>query len=608
MSSTAPPTTYAETLMNFWKDVGISEHDAQEPESPFAYKLNVSMGAGKLNATSAPGLINLLSLFKESIKITVGSVTLTFGNSVIEVDGVSVSGDATQRLTEVVNQYLESELELELIIDKRLLITMIGLDETRFNCLFYLFKQKLIRVFREPLLRLDDLLFERSEDVANPDAPVVDKPTVIMVSDADIHFAGEMLTIIGERNLRNDPGLLALLQGRSSNEFKGAVTAEAKTTRPDQLAGCLSLLKLRRVVSTPKADLLTVSDEKPVLTAMTPALREHIRKYRAAAQEYPSLVGQKFKHLTPLHFLGQWKTTTNGEIETELALHFLNICILYTANRSTFNNNQKPLQSVYTSSDRTTTLSLEQAPTSPVSTATLESLTKWLYSGNGVDQRTVFQNIIAREVYADDATASYNSFIARIPRLWKDTAWQYQVFIEGKITKHFEELQKVIGYIADVTKKISEAIDSITKSLTDALLATVGVVVLTVLAALVKKETSIEVFKISMEIYSIYLLFYAVYRMGSIGHSYRLLSEEASAQLDEYEAALRVEEITDLSLPLKRRRRQFHIWFWLTVALYLGLAGSIWLAGKKGPQLLIDRSIITAPGAKTNQTVDNNKP
>lgn len=591
--------TYAETLIDFCQHLGIKQGAMEEPESQFVYKLNVDLPAGTLKAESVPKLLNLLTLFEDSITIALDSRVLTFSDGSTVIDGNSVSSDSIQRLTEIVDSCLANNLELELSINKSLIIAKLGLNTNRFNCLFYLFERKLTVVFGEPLLRVDKLVFDGSlQKSANEE---VDKPTVIVVSDTDLHFAGEMLTIVGEKTLRNDAGLIALLQGNSSSEIGGAALAKSKVagqSQPSKPSGCLSLLRFpRRRDTNPDSAVEPAGKEESIV--LDAALQEQIRKYRTAAEESPSLVGQQFKHLTPLHFAGRWKKKGSRELENALAAHLVNICILYTANRSTFDATQKPVEAVYNSSDRTATLSLKAAPAAEVPSEPLESLAKWLYSGKGAaDQRTVFQHIIARELYGEDATASYNNFIARLPRLWKDTVWQYKVFVDGKITKHFEELQRVIGYVADVNKKISEAIDSITKGLTDALLATVGVLVLTVLAALVKKDTSIEIFKISMAIYSVYLVFYTIYRMLSIGHSYNLLSNEARTQLDEYEVALGAEAVTDISLPLKRRRNQFHIWFWVTIALYVLLAASIWWAGKYGPQLLIDRGIITAPAAK----------
>lgn len=596
MSTPVSAQTYAEALIDFGKHLGITRDVVEEPESPLVYQLNKELAAGTLNAKSVPQIVRLFRLFADSLTITLHSRVLTFRKGLIEMDGNRFSPDSPQPLTQIIVSNLANKLELELIINKRLIVSKLGFDTNRFNCLFYFFERKLIRVFSEPLLRLDSLLFSGSGMKSANVQSRIDKPTVIVVSDAGFHFAGAMLTIVGEKTLRNDVGLTALLQGRASTEIDGTAISQESHGGIQPRSGCLSLLKFG--VNTTKPDSLGELSAKESSAMIDATLQEQINKYRAAAEESPSLVGQKFEHLTPLHFAGKWKKSSGSALESVLAAHFVNICILYTASRSTFDAKKNPVESVYNSADRTATLNLKVGPTSTISTETLESLAKWLYSGKGTDQRTVFQNIIARELYGEDATATYNNFIARIPRLWKDTVWQYKVFLDGQITKHFEELQKVIGYVADVNKKISEAIDSITKGLTDTLLATVGVLVLTVLAALVKKETSIEIFKISMGIYSAYLVFYAVYRMVSTGHSYWLLSQEARAQLDKYESALGVEEIADTSLPLKRRRIQFHVWFWLTSVLYLVLAWLIWSAGKNGPQLLIDRGIIAAPTAK----------
>jgi hypothetical protein len=68
---------------------------------------------------------------------------------------------------------------------------------------------------------------------------------------------------------------------------------------------------------------------------------------------------------------------------------------------------------------------------------------------------------------------------------------------------------------------------------------------------------------------------YMLFRMGSIGDSYRLLSREASGQVGEYQSALQIDQITNFSSLLKKRRHQFHFWFWLTVVLYLALGGLI---------------------------------
>jgi len=538
MSATPPRPTHVEALNQFYDAAGLDLVEAKKrdeaKETPQSHTLQTPVSPAKL-AAAKESYERLRNTFGESLDLKVG---VKDSDEEWTIQYIVINrGEVESEDFEAIGKS-GGELDLEINIDKGAVIRGLKVDQARYTCFLYLFEENLVAFLSAPLLDLDDSLF--------PD----NKPVLIVLSQADIHFAGEMLTIVGESTLAADPGLQATLQ----------------------------------VQLTPE----------PV----NPTLQEEIQKYLTAASENPSLIGGQFVHLTPLHFPGQWKKENGSALKGIMARHFVNICILYTANRSTFDGEKNALISVYNGVDRTTSLSLQDPPMSEVSTNALESLARWIYEVKGTDRRTVFQNIIAREVYDDDPKTSYNYFITHAPRLLKDAVWQYRVFIDGKITKHFDELQKVIGYVTEINKKISEAIDSVTKSLTDTLLATVGVLVLTVLAALVKKETSIEIFKLSMEIYAAYLVFYAAYRMWSIGDSYRLLSKEASAQVHEYQSALLIEEITDLSSSLRKRRRQFHIWFWLTVILYLALAGSIWWAGKKGPQLLIDRGIIAAPDAK----------
>lgn len=582
----------AEALMQFCTKVAIPEVDAKKPEPPFSYNLNVPVPVGQLKVASESDYTLLKDVFGKAITL----LEVSLGHRIyIRVENGVDERDLAQGIADINGLPDATELTLKITIAKAILIEQMELDRTHYNCLFYLFEQNLEDFLAAPLLQLDKALFEKRGGAAvAADSSAVDKPTVIVVSDADIYFAGDMLTIIGESGI----GSTGSLRGRSAGADKHLASIApqgAKWKAARAIADLLSRLALYPWQRRARSSLASAPNEEQ--NSLT-AIQEQIGNYRTVARENPSLIGQQFRCLTPLHFVGCWREKDSGRLETILSRQFADICILYTANRSTFNDKGGPLESVYNSSDRTATLSLETERTVSIPTSALESLARWLHSRKGTDQRNVFQLVVARQLYDDDKSANYNNFIDRLPHLLAEARWQYQVFVDGRITKHFEEMQKVVGYVSDVNKKISEAIDSVTKSLTDALLATVGVLVLTVLAALVKKDTSIQIFGISMQVYSAYLFFYALYRMGSILHSYWLLSADTDTQLIEFRRALGENKVNDLSAPLVRRRRQFHFWFWLTVLLYLVLAGSIRWAGKKGPQFLIDRGIITAPGIK----------
>jgi hypothetical protein len=336
-----------------------------------------------------------------------------------------------------------------------------------------------------------------------------------------------------------------------------------------------------------------VEEVKKLSFGLTKDLEQQLARFYADDLSKPSWIGFKISNLTPLHFLGSL-TGAGTEADAKVILgHLLNLCILYTANRSSYNEQTKSFHAIYANSERTVELDLgSQLSPSVASKETLPKLVEWISTGKDTDRLTIFRNIVARVLDGDNPAENYNLLAGILVRIFGEAQWHYLIFTDGKINKHFEEVKKLNDYIAEVAKKVSESIDSITKGVTDALLATVGVLVVTVLAALVKNEATGSIFMISMSIYAVYLLFYAGYRMSSIGHNYWLLKLDASEQIETYNITLRKEKVDELKKPFTRRRAQFVKWFWITVVIYILLALGVWMAGNYAPQYLINKGLI----------------
>jgi len=132
----------------------------------------------------------------------------------------------------------------------------------------------------------------------------------------------------------------------------------------------------------------------------------------------------------------------------------------------------------------------------------------------------------------------------------------------------------------------------VTRGLSETLLATIGVVVLTLLASLVKGEANGAIFRIGMRIYAVYIAaVHLVYRMLGIWHSYRLMWREWEGRVAEYRRILGPQRIKGPETDVKSRRVQFRLWFWVTVILYIVVAVTIW----KLPELL-PPGILGQPG------------
>lgn len=343
-------------------------------------------------------------------------------------------------------------------------------------------------------------------------------------------------------------------------------------------------------------DLLNIVTEtnystfNPSKLILSPDNLARLERFYGDNLSKPSWMGFDLVNLTPLHFSGNWQGTDFDDLNKITNAQLQKLCVLFTANRCNLTA-ENSFQAIYANSDRVVYLELSDSVTVR-SNKTLKEIVEWVSEGNNKDKLTVFQNVTARLINDLTPSKNYESLTVSLPKIFEEVEWNYKLFVDGKISKHFEEVQKFSNSVTDTSKKVAESIDSVNKGVTDTLLATIGILVITVLAALVKSDASVQIFSISFTAYAIYLLFFAAYRMGSIFHSYRLLSIEANEQKTSYTNTIGTEKVNNLTKPITRRRTQFHIWFWVTLIVYLALAVGIWQAATQLPTFLINNKMI----------------
>ena len=314
-------------------------------------------------------------------------------------------------------------------------------------------------------------------------------------------------------------------------------------------------------------------------------LRSRVDKYHDSTFNSLSWVGFQLKRLTPLHFVCQRMGGEADELDLIFSDHTLRLSILYTANRSSHDGNN--FQAVYTCSKSTSTLDLGAGVALPDRRSLLLRLALWPCGGRETDRLAIFQNVVARTLEADDPEENTHHFVRQLQHLLSEARWHHRVFLDKQIDQHFEQVQKVTGYVAERAKEVSQAFESVTKTLGDALLATVGVIVLTLVAALAKSEMQGAIFRTGMWVYAGYLLlFQGCYRMGSIWHNHALFRRETDERLTTYAQGLGRHRIEALARPFVRRKRQFTIWFRITVAIYVAIIALIVVLGVVLPSYL----------------------
>lgn len=368
-------------------------------------------------------------------------------------------------------------------------------------------------------------------------------PTIIIISDASFRYSGPFLTVIG-------------------------------------------------------VDNIPIVEE--MFTPINQKWRYWANKYYTTSLDSLSWVGFEFKNLTPIHFLCSCLDDKASELDSIISNHLMHLSILYTANRASYDNNI--FHASFSSSDRTVTMELDEGEIVNEINL-LRKLAIWPYSGKESDKLVIFQNVVARELESGDQKENYKSFVLQLHHLLDEARWHYRRFLDGQIDSHFEQMQMATNYVTEMAREVSKSIESITKGLTDALLATIGVVVLTLLTSLTKSEIQGDIFRYGMIAYAAYILvFQVMYRMSSICHSYILLKKETDERLEDYALKLGRKKVDTLSSPFARRKKQFRIWFSVTVAIYILVFILILYLGDILPQYLSQFESVSLSSNPINST------
>ena len=483
------------TLCSLLKvDRGVPDDQLREVETRDRYTLDISPSRADLLALTAAHCQSLLDTFQSAMTLRIGNSTVP----TLELSRGQIPADLDQQLERV--KTYSTTLALSLTIEKQPLVERLLPARKDVTGHFFFFTPRLLSVLRRPLQRIEEELFP------------ADKPSVVVLGDADIFYTGQILNIVGEKRL------------------------------------------------TPEM----------AFSPLSPSLQTRLDDYRQIAAEELSWVGFSLSRITPLHFIYTPHGTRDTAVSNVLDLILLHLSVLYSANRTSMNDNT--YSATYSSSERTVTLPLRQDDRPPARRyLTLFAL--WFYeSSGGSDRLTILQTVIARELTSLQEVASMNDFTTQLAHLLSEARWNYRTFIEKQIDQYFVQLRGARDYVAETLKKVADAVDTVTKGLTEVLLAAIGVLIAALLAALAKPQEEGRIVSTIMGLYAAYLVVQAILRLGSVLHSTILLRNETNARLRALTPALGTSNIEKVAQPLKPRWRQFYIWLGISTLLFLGLA------------------------------------
>ena len=337
--------------------------------------------------------------------------------------------------------------------------------------------------------------------------------------------------------------------------------------------------------------MITVIDEQRLASGgfcSAPPGRRLLRRldaFHSLASERLNWQGFRLQNLTPLHMICDCEEQQRAPVSQILANRALELLVVYTANRSIVDASGTSV--VYATPDRSVPLSASRTSVPAAVRTDLARLAVWLQGPGQDDRLSILQNIVARDISGEDPQENYRVFAQRLPRLLRDAQWHHRVFLDGKITEHFEQVESVKGLITHASEEIGQTLDSTTRSFVDALLATLGVVILTLLASLVKGETQGAIFRLGMWGYAVYVLVFQVcYRMRYLLENYRMGVRESEDRLAPFSVVLGNAKVDELTTGLDRRKRHFIKWYSITLGLYLLIVVAIIALGTAYPTVI----------------------
>jgi hypothetical protein len=440
-------------------------------------------------------------------------------------------------------------LTLEVRIDKQALATYWGLEHTAVIVKLFLYADALVRALSFPLPEI-----EQGEEALFKDATGQQK-VLILVPEHEIELDGEYLAVLG-------------------GEAMARWQVYATSTRPNP---------------------------------------EGVKFVHTEASEKLRWVQFDLDHLTPHHLNVSWKEPKQGgtgappkNAPVALALYgqLFACSLFYMAGHSSLGSGGKggsngtaaaaggaeespqwvstfSADKYLTKFDVGDTKKLAEAlaeanPEKPWEAAlAIAKLATWCYDvpmKRGVAERlSVLQNVVASSMQGNSPSVNCREMARQAVSLYVRAHMRYESFTQKELDKYLTQVKELEDAVEETTKGYNEQVQTLTKSLTDNMLAAVAVVVGSFIAAIFKSPFETNVFLFGTSIYVAYLLVFPVcvglasawQRFADSKKSFGKRKREFARMLAETEINQIVgETVTD-------RESWFRKWFGFTLALYV---------------------------------------
>jgi len=189
-----------------------------------------------------------------------------------------------------------------------------------------------------------------------------------------------------------------------------------------------------------------------------------------------------------------------------------------------------------------------------------------------------------------DRDVCYRNLVISASHLYEEVKWGWQAFVAKKLDKFFSQERELEELVVSTTKSVSDQIQDHVKTLTDSMLAAVGVVVGTFVAAAFKDQFNADIFRIGLLAYTAYLIvFPGVVGLISTWDRFASVRSGFCKQKADYTKRLSTDQVNTIcGTMVEDRASKFIRWFATTIAVYtavvvLLILGAVFVPGLVQP-------------------------
>lgn len=290
-------------------------------------------------------------------------------------------------------------------------------------------------------------------------------------------------------------------------------------------------------------------------------------------------------YLTPLHLALQSKvgaSAVEGHLVVDaLRMHLANAILLYTAERTVwrdgfFVSTYATTRAIVEVPHLSTKILRDGNTTASILAKGLDGLRQtfeWAYAVPwGLSERLpVVQIAIVNALRAAPPEQRSHVLLSNAEQIHDNLKWTWREFLDDQFDAFLSQVQQVEAYVSETVSSHSQQVTELVKSVSETMLAAVGVTIVSFVAALFKDNFDATVFRIGIWAYVAYVFFFPLlYSLGNQVSRYKALERQFQRRRERFEQRLHPYRVADIvGNEVQDSRQRFWTWFWITAAIYI---------------------------------------